>query len=79
MRKKTMYACSVDWVHEMGAAPDLEGRMPLYSSLAKLKAQRTCWSECGIIEIELREVRVVEPGDRYAARLSAGVPSPTGD
>lgn len=32
-KTKTFYACGVDWDHEMGEASDLEGKMPLYSSL----------------------------------------------
>jgi hypothetical protein len=58
---KTMYCCGVDWTHEIGEAPDLEGRIPLYSSIEELKAKRTCWEECGIVEVKLELVRVVEP------------------
>ena len=58
---KTMYCCGVDWTHEICEAPDLEGRIPLYSSIEELKAKRTCWEECGIVEIKLELVRVVEP------------------
>ncbi len=50
-----LYACGVDWQHEIGEAGDLEGKMPLYSSIEELKAQRTCWAECGIVVLELTE------------------------
>ena len=58
---KTFYACAVDWRHEMGEAPDLEGRMPLYSTVEELKRKRTCWNECGIVEIKLEMTKWIEP------------------
>jgi hypothetical protein len=51
MRK--MYACGVDWQQEIGEAPDLEGKVPLYSSIQELTSKRSCWTECGIVEIQL--------------------------
>jgi hypothetical protein len=51
MRK--MYACGVDWQQEIGEAPDLEGKIPLYSSIQELMNKRSCWTECGIVEIQL--------------------------
>lgn len=56
-KTKVMYCCGVDWRHEMGEAPDLEGRMPLYSSVKELKSKRTCWVDCGILRLELNAVR----------------------
>lgn len=52
---KTLYLCGVDWQHEIGHASDLEGKMPLYSSLKRLKAERKCWKECGIVALEVTE------------------------
>lgn len=59
MASKIMYACQTDWRYEMGEAPDLEGSMPLYSSVEELKKQRTCWDECGIVEVEITLKKVV--------------------
>lgn len=59
MAKRKLYACGVDWQHEIGEAPDLEGKMPLYSSVEELKRKRTCWDECGIVEIELKVTKWV--------------------
>jgi hypothetical protein len=42
--------------------------MPLYSSINKLKAMRTCWQECGIVEIKLELSRWVEPQDFFGKR-----------
>jgi hypothetical protein len=50
---KIFYACGVDWQHELGEASDLEGRMPLYSSIEELKENQKCWKECGIVKIKL--------------------------
>lgn len=50
---KVFYCCSTDWRYEMGEAPDLEGKMPLYSSLEQLKEMRKCWEERGITEVTL--------------------------
>lgn len=58
---KTFYACAVDWQHEMGEADDLEGKMPLYSSVEELKTERPCWDECGIVELKLELVKWIEP------------------
>lgn len=62
---KTLYACGVDWQHEIGHASDLEGKMPLYSTIEELKEKRTCWQECGIVEIKLELTRWVEPQDLF--------------
>ena len=58
-----LYCCATDWLHEVGEAPDLEGRMPFFSSIEKLKAAKECWSECGILEIDGSLVRWVDSGD----------------
>lgn len=58
---KTLYACGVDWQYEIGEAFDLEGSMPLYSSVEELKELRPCWEECGIVELKLEKVRWVVP------------------
>lgn len=59
--KKTVYACLTDWYYEVCEAPDLEGRMPLYSSVEELKLSRPCWKECGIVSLEISEAGVIEP------------------
>jgi hypothetical protein len=60
---KKLYACGVDWQHEIGEASDLEGKMPLYSSVEVLKKSRKCWQECGIVELEISLKGWVEPQD----------------
>jgi len=60
-----LYACGVDYQHEIGHASDLEGNMPLYSSVKALKRTRKCWEECGIVELELSLSKWVEPQDLF--------------
>lgn len=62
MKKIKVYMCQTDWLHEIGEAPDLEGRMPIYSSIEDLKKEKTCWDECGIVEIELTLKKVITKG-----------------
>jgi hypothetical protein len=50
-----LYACGVDWQHEIGEAPDLDGKQPLYSSIEALKKKSPCWESCGIVEVHLSE------------------------
>jgi hypothetical protein len=61
MKTITFYSCGVDWQHEIGEAPDLEGSMPLYSSVEELKEKRSCWKQCGIVKLELSLKEWVEP------------------
>ena len=65
---KIVYACGVDWQHEIGEARDIEGKMPLYSSIEELKEKRTCWKACGIVEIKLTLKKWIEPQDLRNAR-----------
>jgi hypothetical protein len=58
-----LYTCGIDWQHEIGKAPVLEGNMPLYSSIKKLKKYRTCWKECGIVELDIKLIKWVEEQD----------------
>ena len=64
---KTLYSCGVDWQHEIGEASDLEGKMPLYSSIKALKKARQCWEECGIVELELKLKTWVEPQNLFGS------------
>ena len=59
---KKSYVCGVDWQHEIGEGPN---DIKLYSSLAVLKKERTCWKECGIVELDIRVKRWVEPQDLF--------------
>lgn len=63
--KRIVYCCGVDYQHEINEAPDLEGRMPLYSSVEELKSKRTCWDECGILRLELKPIEWVEPQNLF--------------
>lgn len=66
---KTLYACAVDWQHEVGEASDLEGEMPFYSSIDELKSQRPCWKQCGIVELKIQFVSFPEPQNLFDRSL----------
>lgn len=59
-KSMTMYACGVDWQHEIGEEHGLEGRMPLYTSVESIEHHRHCTDECGIVKLELTEVEWVK-------------------
>jgi hypothetical protein len=42
------YLCGVDYQHEME-----EGLADFYDSIEKLKQEKRCWPQCGIVEIDL--------------------------
>lgn len=56
----TGYMDMVDWQHELGEAP---GGARVYASIDDLKEHNTCWNGCGIVEVTVSLVRVVEPQD----------------
>lgn len=60
---KKFYMCETDYRYELGEAPDLEGKAPLYSSVEELKRLRTCWDECGIVEVEVKMTKQVLIGN----------------
>jgi len=59
-RTEKVYMCGVDWQHEIGAAM---GGNTVHPSVEDLKKHRKCWKSCGIVEIEVKFVKWVEPQD----------------
>lgn len=47
MKTYKLYLCGVDLQHELG-----EADCPTYPSIEILKKMRTCWKQCGIVEVE---------------------------
>lgn len=43
------YVCGVDFQHELGEANDVV----IYSSIEALKTNRSCWTSCGIVKLEI--------------------------
>lgn len=52
MKKRKVYACGVEWQHEFGDIACIT-----YPSVESIKAQRGCWKECGIVELEVKEIK----------------------
>lgn len=53
------FMCKTDFLYELGNAA---GGETVYASVEDLKARRPCTEGCGIVEVEVRLVRVVEEG-----------------
>ena len=54
------FMCRVDWECEIGGAM---GGNKVYPSVEDLKRNRECVAWCGIVEVRVSLVRVVEEGD----------------
>lgn len=60
MKRKPVhgYICGTDWDTEIPWAPTVD--LPIvYRSQAALKRERSCWRECGIVEVKVSYVRTV--------------------
>jgi hypothetical protein len=56
-RKVTGFMCKTDFDCELGAA---KGGNLVYASEADLRASRGCLDECGLVEVEVSLVRVIQ-------------------
>lgn len=59
-RTITAYMCNVDADYHLG---EDSGGTALYPSVDDLKRHRACWSQCGVVEVEVTIGRVVIEGD----------------
>lgn len=59
MDKQIGYICGIDFQHEF----DHPTNIGLYSTAEELKLNRTCWKQCGIVKVEIKVVKWVEPQD----------------
>lgn len=57
-----VYMCGIDWQHELGQAL---GGNRVYASVEDLKQNRTCWKECGIVEVEVKLSKWIENQNLY--------------
>lgn len=48
-KSKTFYVCGVAWQFD----PDFN----VFKTIRDLKINRTCWKECGILEIKARPIK----------------------
>jgi hypothetical protein len=60
---KKVYVCGTDWDWEIGEAPSCD----VYDSVESLKRKKTCWKQCGIVELEVRLSKVIEPSKKWSA------------
>ena len=52
MKSRIMYVCGTAYCHD----PDIT----LFDRIELLKKRKSCWKECGIVEINLTEIKYVE-------------------
>ncbi len=62
LKTKKVYVCGVDWQHELGEVSDYT---KVYSTVEDLKRQRSCWEECGIVELEVKMTKWMEPQNLF--------------
>lgn len=53
------FMCQTDFEHELGCA---SGGTTVYPSVEDIKKNRRCADECGIVEVNLHFVKVVQKG-----------------
>ena len=58
----TMYMCMTDYDHEIGQAA---GGTPMYASISDLRECRPCVEDCGIVEVHVSLVRIVQDRKPY--------------
>lgn len=58
----TGYMCKVDFDYELGCA---SGGNIVYPSEKNLREHRKCVNECGIVEVRVQFVRVIQEGREY--------------
>lgn len=58
---KKVYVCGVQWQHEVGECNDII----MYADIEVLKAKKTCWESCGIVELDVSLSKWVHPQDLF--------------
>jgi hypothetical protein len=51
------YVCGTNWHHE---CQDVLDQVSLHNDIDSLKESNRCWRQCGIIELEIKEIKWVE-------------------
>lgn len=64
--KVKAYICTTDWNTEL---PMGNNDIKVFTTLNSLKANRTCWKECGIVEIEIIRKRTVLKGKGWESQI----------
>lgn len=55
-KSKKGYMCSTDYNLEL----DIGGDVVVYPTIKELKKHRPCWTECGIVQIDIYVAKVVK-------------------
>lgn len=57
--KVKAYMCGTDWNTDL---PLGANDVKLYTSLEVFKKTRTCWQECGIVEVKIIKTKTIKKG-----------------
>lgn len=55
-KPRKAYCCGADFAHE--PVQDIK----FYETVKELKLQKKCWSECGILKLELKAIKIIKRG-----------------
>ena len=58
-KTKKGYLCGIDFQHEL--CDDNANGVELFGSKEALKSNKSCWKECGILEVEIKPIKWIEP------------------
>lgn len=53
---KKGYMCGISFQHEIGLKPEVK----IYASVEDLTRDRKCTDECGIVEVEIKEIKWIK-------------------
>lgn len=51
-----LYVCGTDWQCE---AKDVPHAVKFYKTIDRLKSDKKCWKDCGIVEIDMKMSKVI--------------------
>lgn len=60
---KKAYTCGVNWQHDL--CDDNAHSIEIYGSIKALQKNRTCWEECGIVELNISVAKWVVEQDLF--------------
>ena len=65
MHKLTGYMCYVDWLHER-EVPGIA--LEVYTTVDDLKKARGCVEECGIVEVSMIQIQLVQNPEYFGRK-----------
>jgi len=63
-KTKKAYICGNDWYWEL--SEDQPSAVKFYNTVEHLKKDSTCWTECGIVEVEIKINKWIEESKPFS-------------